>query len=319
MALLPRWFHRSPPIGAARARRQRRFRTEMELLEGRALLSTMSAVSWVDSQTGLPHHEVFAINSNDNVEISEDGSTFIVDFAFQAEQVSAGLDASGNPEVFALGLDNSVYVSHGMSAFVHVGGYVREISASVKNTVYAIGFNDAVYVNYAAGTPWVDLYGVAKQISAGADASGNPEVFVINQNNALFVNRGSGYIALGSGVKQISGTMKDTVFAINQNNTVSEYVGSKSPVNLGGAVTQISAGLDAYGNPQVFAIDQYNNLVVSPGAGFVSLGEHASEVSAPSLGVALSGDLAYFAGPGHKGYLRQGPAGQHIDLKGLIE
>jgi hypothetical protein len=284
--------------------------------------TALSSIGWVDN-LGHAHHEVFAIGSNDNVEVSRDGGRFTSLGGFQALQVSAGLDSSGNPEVFALGLDNAVYVNRGGTSFIPVGGWVRAISATVKNTVYAIGFDHAVYAN--SGYGWVNLGGYAKQISAGADARGNPEVFEINQNDALYVNRGSGlnpvsaFHQVGSQVKQISGTMKDTVFAINQNDSVSEFVGSNGPINLGGYAKQIAAGLDALGNPEVFTIDENDALAVNHGSGFIGLGGAVSEVSAPAVSIAQPGDLAYVAGLNHEGFLHQGPGSSYNDLYGWVE
>jgi hypothetical protein len=289
----------------------------IEDLEGRQLLSTMSAVSWADSN-GQVHHEVFALNANDNVEVSKDGGAFTVLGSFQASQVSAGLDVAGNPEVFALGLNNAVYVSQGTATFKSLGGNVREISATVKNTVYALGFNNVVYVNNGSG--FVNLQTTAKQISAGAITNDKPEVFAIGLNDGLYVNRGTGFIQLGSSVKQISATMNDTVFALNPDSTVTEYTGGKV-MPLGGVwIQQISAGLDALGNPEVFGVGQNETLYLNHGSGgWSNLGDHATQVSAASIGVALSGDVAYFSGQGHEGYLRQGPVGHETDLKGYVQ
>ena len=86
----------------------------------------------------------------------------------------------------AIGADNAVWVNKG-SGWVSLGGYVKAISATVENTVYAIGVNDDVFVGH--GTPglgWVDTGLKARQISAGADAIGNPEVYVIGFDNAVY-------------------------------------------------------------------------------------------------------------------------------------
>ena len=64
-----------------------------------------------------------------------------------AKQVSAGLTAAGSPEVFAIGSNDALYVNHlDGTAGSGLGGYVKAISATTDNTVFAIGSNDSVYV-----------------------------------------------------------------------------------------------------------------------------------------------------------------------------
>jgi hypothetical protein len=121
---------------------------------------------------------VYAIDSDNSV-WSYSGGTGVLHLGGYALAISAGPDANGNPEVYAIGPDNSRYVNDG-SGFVNLGGYVKQISATVQDTVYAIGMDDAVYANTNGGG-FVGLGGYAKEISAGLDANGNPEVFAISQ------------------------------------------------------------------------------------------------------------------------------------------
>ena len=74
-----------------------------------------------------------------------------VDLGGYAKQISAGLDAAGNPEVFAIGGDNAVYINDNGTGWVDLGGYGKAISASVDNTVFAISGDNAVYVNQRVG------------------------------------------------------------------------------------------------------------------------------------------------------------------------
>src|SRR5262249_43253614 len=137
-----------------------------------------SAVSWASN--GVAHNTLYAIGSNDKVEVSTDGGSF-TSLNFYAKQISASLDASGKPEVYAIASDNSVAVNRS-GVWTGLGGYVKQISATVANTVYAIGKDNGVYINRGTGTglfPVGGVGGYAKQISAGADAAGNPEVFGI--------------------------------------------------------------------------------------------------------------------------------------------
>src|SRR5262249_54816924 len=122
-----------------------------------------SAISWVGG--GVAHSALYAIGPNDNVEISVDGGSF-TNLGGYAKQISAGLDASGLRGVYAIGSNNAVSVNAAAHAgWVGLGGYAKQISATVANTFYSIGLDNAVYVNNGSG--FVSLGGYAKQISAG--------------------------------------------------------------------------------------------------------------------------------------------------------
>jgi hypothetical protein len=115
----------------------------------------------------VTHTALYVIDKSDQVEVSVDGGSF-TNLGGYSKQISAGLDASGNPEVYAIGGDNAVWLNKG-SGWVCLGGYAKEISATVDNTFYHIGTDDAVYLGHGvAGTGFVRLGGQAKQISAGA-------------------------------------------------------------------------------------------------------------------------------------------------------
>jgi hypothetical protein len=253
----------------------------------------------------VAHHALYAIAQNDTVEVSTDGGPF-VNLGGYAKQISAGLDAAGRPEVYEIDANNAVEVNHGPgTAWTNLGGYAKQVSATVANTFYVIGSNDAVFINHGAG--YTSLGGFAQQISAGADAAGNPEVYEIDGSNSVEVNRGAGFRTLGGYAKQISATMNDTVFAIGSDNGVYRNTGSGSGyVPLGGYAKQISASLDAVGKPEVFAIGSDDALYVNDGAGFTKLGGYVTEVSAPGVSIALPGDVAYVVNKGHGAALHRG-------------
>jgi hypothetical protein len=276
---------------------------EMESLEGRMVLSATSAVSFVTN--GVAHHALYAIAANDTVEVSTDGGPF-VNLGGYAKQISAGLDALGRPEVYEIDAHNAVEVTHGPgTGWTNLGGYAKQISATVANTFYVIGTNDAVFINRGAG--YTSLGSYAQQISAGADAAGNPEVYEIDGSNAVEVNRGAGFKSLGGYAKQISATMNDAVFVIGSDNSVFRNTGSGSGyVPLGGYAKQISAGLDALGKPEVFAIGLDDALYVNHGTGFTTLGGFVTEVAAPGVSIALPGDVAYVVNVGHSAALHRG-------------
>jgi Tectonin domain len=205
----------------ARARRTRSFNASLEAVEDRTLMSTLSAISWTSG--GLQHSATFGIGSNDSVYINEDATGW-VSLGGYAQQISAGLNAAGSPEVFAIGSNDALYVNHlDGKGWVGLGGYVKAISATTDNTVFAIGSNDSVYVN--SGSGFVSLGGYALQISAGLNAAGSPEVFAIGSNNALYLNHldGKGWVGLGGYVREIAapafetGLSGDVEYAIGEN------------------------------------------------------------------------------------------------------
>ena len=96
--------------------------------------------------------------------------------------------------------------------WVGLGGYAKQISATMDNTVYAIGGDNAVYEN--SGGVWVSLGGYVKQISASLDGFGNPEVFAIGLDDGLWVNHG-GWTGLGGYVTEVSAPAVDVGFSGN--------------------------------------------------------------------------------------------------------
>jgi hypothetical protein len=267
-------------------------------------------VAWTAGS--VTHHALYAITKNDSVEVSVDGGKF-TNLGGSARQLSAGLDALNKPEVYAIGTDNAVWVNKG-SGWVTLGGYFKAISATVENTVYAIGTGDNIYVGH--GTPglgWFNSGLKARQISAGVDG-GNPEVYAIGFNNQVYAGNGSGgpggFSNWGGYAKQISATVDSTVFAIGGDNAVYKDSGSGSGtgwVFLGGYAKQISAGIDSAFGPFVLAIGLGDGLWSNHGSGWVSFGKtYVTDVSAPTIanfGVNLPADLAYAVGKGHGGLL----------------
>ena len=99
---------------------------------------------------------------------------------------------------------------------------------------------------------------------AGLDAAGNPEVYGIGGDNAVWVNdNGSGWVSRGGYVTAISATVDNTVFAIGSDNAVCVNRGGTGWTDLGGDVKAISAGLDAAGNPEVYGIGGNNAVWVN--------------------------------------------------------
>jgi hypothetical protein len=273
-----------------------------------------SAISWASG--GVTHTALYAIGPNDNVEVSVDGGGF-TNLGGYAKQVSACLDAFNKPEVYIIGADNAVWVNRG-SGWVSLGGYVKEISATVNNTLYAIGTDDAVYLTHGGpfSTGFVRLGGGGsfQQISAGADLFGNTFVFAIGYDDAVYYNNNDlhSWVDLGGYAKQISAAMNHVVYAIGGDNAVYEDNGH-GWIDLGGYAKQISSSVTSAspfsGGSFVLAIGLNDGLWSNHGSGWISLGDYVTEVSAPApgnFGISLAGDLTYVVGKGHKGSLHNG-------------
>src|SRR5271166_5872577 len=126
-------FGRHSQARLTRARRSRSLNASLETVEDRTLMSTLSAISWTSG--GLLHTEVFGIGFSNTVYMNKDSSGW-VSLGGYAKQISAGLDAAGNPEVFAIGGDNAVYVNDNGKGWVDLGSYAKAISATADNTVF---------------------------------------------------------------------------------------------------------------------------------------------------------------------------------------
>jgi hypothetical protein len=309
-------FGRHSRDKGVRTRRPRSFRAAIEVVEDRTLCSinsTLTAINWSDANHN-PHNAVFGIGEDNSVYMNEDDAGW-VDLGGDAKQVSAGLDNSNLPEVFYLGSDDNVYINHlngaGWTDMGGATGHVWQISAATHNTVFAITGAHAVLVNPSGGWGWYYLGGYANQISAGIDLHGNPEVFAIGGDNALYVNDfngkvWSGWSGLGGSVSQISATVQNTVYAIWGDGSVRVNSGSGF-VNLGGWAQQICAGLDYNNCTQVLCIGSGNHVYVNDNrTGWQDTGSWFSEIATPAFEEYMSGYEAYAVGQDHMGYLYRG-------------
>ena len=265
-----------------------------ETLEPRQFMSasTITQVNW--GTAAAQRTATYEIGSDRQV-YESCGDGFVQRLGGQATQISAGLDAAGKPEVYAVGVARHAYENSG-SGWVDLGApgglAVTQLSGDVGGVVYALAANKQVYSHDNSG--WHALAGQASQISAGVDAAGKPEVYAIGTPSpAVFVNDGKGWVALGGQAKQISGSTRGTVYAVGEDNAVwvDTGTGYNTWRSLGGVVSQITASVDAAGNPDVFAIGTpSNHSFVNDGKGWVDYGCSASEIAAPAFGVAMAGN-----------------------------
>ena len=145
------------------------------------------------------------------------------------------------------------------AGWVNRAGYVTAISASTNNTVFAIGGDNAVYMNQG-GTVWFDLGGYARQISAGSDVFGNPEVYWIGGDAATYVSdNGSAFGRIGGYVTDISGAGMGTVYARGgdvEQVFVSQYA---LPFNYVSSVALADPASDTAYSPAPASAQLFNN------------------------------------------------------------
>jgi hypothetical protein len=230
---------------------------------------------------------------------SEDGGAFAW-LGPAGKQVSAGLDASGNPDYYVINAQNQVDFVNPSSPLAPqtsqgrvVAGYASAIGATTKDTLYYIGPENQVYEWLYPDLQFfsfdIPLGFDAKQISAGVDASGLSEVFAIGEDNSVYVDDGNGWVNLDFAATAISATVDNTVYAIGLQGVV--YVDRGSGfTSLGGAYLSISAGYDTSGNPDVYAIGGSNSVSVNDGRGWIGLGGFATELA------ATGEDIVYYRG-----------------------
>jgi hypothetical protein len=296
-----------------RVRRPRSFQASFDEVEARILLSSISAISW--SSGGVEHNEVFVLGVDNEVWADKD-STGLVDLSGYLQQISAGLDANGNPEIYGIGGDNAVWVNHlDGGGWSSLGGNVTSISASTENTVFAIAPNNNVYVN--SGLGWSNLGGYSTQISACSAANGSPEVYAIGSSNSTYLDKdnGSGWSDLGGYSTQISACSTSyggpVVFAIGSSNAV--YLNQNNGggwSDLGGYLKQISASLNVFGEPEVFGIGGNNAAYVNTdnGAGWINMGGYVVEIAASNDNelYARGGDVSDIYSDSGFGFIFQG-------------
>ena len=141
--------------------------------------------------------------------------------------------------MYVIGFDNAVYMVGSTSGSAKVLPYAKQISATMKYNVYAIGENNAVYM--INGGSVVAQGGYFKQISAGIDARGAPEVFGIGLDDALWVSNGFGFAKLASNyVTEIGALAVDIGFAGDL--TYAVGIGHVALLHKGSNVTTISGG-----------------------------------------------------------------------------
>lgn len=112
------------------------------------------------------------------------------------------------------------------------------IGTATHSVLYAIDKNDAVKVSVDGGS-FTNLGGYAKQISASLDATGKSEVFAIGLDDGLWSNHGLGWVSLGGYVTEVGapavgvGLSGDVAYAVAKGHGGLLHNGSLSPISGG--------------------------------------------------------------------------------------
>jgi hypothetical protein len=252
-------------------------RPEVEHLEERRVMSTSGVISAITDNAGQT--SVFAIGTDQRVyELSPTqthGSWQVLSDpgAGAFRQVSAGLDSSGQAICYALHASDSHvwrFDVPGMPGSYHEADLAlpaSEISGTRNNQVYAVYVNvpGAIVIYNGASNSWHGWgspWGGVVQISTGIDRYGHDEVYILNGNQQVYqLSDAGGYSVLPMKASQISAgaghnTNDVDLFYIDATNTDAyHYDGTTKLVAL--YCSQISAGLDNYGNDIVYTIDLY--------------------------------------------------------------
>jgi hypothetical protein len=250
------------PIGTPARKRSR---LNLEVLEGRCLLSLVGSV--VDHD-GLPHFYAIDAHTHQMEEFQPVVDHFAGNYDIQrvsldgpqVDAVSGGLDREGRAVVYSrtrgIGMPQTVQVKTGNGTWYSLGKPagegVTEICGGLHGAVFAIGTSGNVYVNSWDGTPTTNW-----------QALGSPRVHatLVKSMTSGFSGRALA-VAIG-GVSQISVATgysgKDQVFAIGADQAIYAYDTGDNRgwqlVDNSASFRQISATQNA-----VYAIDSIGRL-----------------------------------------------------------
>jgi hypothetical protein len=144
-------------------------------------MSALGAISWKSG--GVQHSGVVGLGFSNIPYMNKDCAGF-ASLGGYLKQISAGLDAAGNPEIWGIGGDNAVYVNDNGAGWVDLGGYATAISAAANSTAYVRGSDvDNVYISQA-GAHFKPVGSIPlADPSAGAAYSPAPASALLFNNN----------------------------------------------------------------------------------------------------------------------------------------
>jgi hypothetical protein len=178
---------------------------------------------------------------------------------------SPSTDAKGNPEVFALASDHSLWVrTESAWTLLSPAGTIEALSAAPGDVVFVVA-GDASLWQHASGA-WAELSpaGTILACSAGVDPAGHAEVFALASDASLWRHTSAGWAELSAAgtISSVSAS-GDAVFVMASNATLWEHtaVGWSALPHSGPATSAaISAGTDASGAPALFALGTDSSL-----------------------------------------------------------
>jgi hypothetical protein len=260
---------RGAPVGIP-PRRRLAFRGSLEQLEGRQLLSTVTATYPYEvaaAAVGANTSYVLEPGGNLYEHVGTNASAGWSYLSGGVAQISAGRDSSGQNAVYAVLTNGSLDEITSKGRYLLASG-VSQISASQfqSNTVFALMDNGYLYE--ISGTGGTYLASGVSQISAGRDSAGNASVFALFTNNVVKEHTSTGWdqIANGSSMGnavQISASQfqSNTAFVRNTAGSIFEYSNpNNSPLTVfryvvySGA-SAMAAGRDPSGSASVYYID----------------------------------------------------------------
>jgi hypothetical protein len=230
----------------------------------------------------------------------------------QVSQVSASIDPkTGLGEVYALGLDHTLWRWDSTGVWHPLGGSYKEISATRDGQCFAVTSDGSDVRLFNQADQPTDLGapgGYASDIAAGRSAYfGQDEVFAVGPDGGIYVWNGDlvfgPYRAWreidGGSFQTLSATQNGAVFALDGNGNlfqesespywisgVEYFFWSRSNISAGRTYQQISADVDARGYAEVYAIgtDAFHTLSRYDQGRWQGLTWFATEVSAADSG-----------------------------------
>jgi hypothetical protein len=143
---------------------------------------TILSISTSTDSTG--HAEVFALATNHSLWVFRQGAWTVLS---PAGTINA-LSASTGDVVFALASDQSLWVnSHNAWAILSAAGTINAIAASPSDLVFALASDSSLWLHGAAGWSELSPTGTILSVSAGVNASGTSEAFVLDSNDTYWM------------------------------------------------------------------------------------------------------------------------------------
>jgi hypothetical protein len=117
--------------------------------------------------------------------------------------ISAGHDASGFAEVFAVTRNNGLY-EFNRTGVKRLATNVASVTTAGAETAYAVLADGSVSTFTSTGSTSIAPAGSAVQVVATAPSSGSPSIYILNQQGFVYVNAGGGWNGLFGGVGAMS-------------------------------------------------------------------------------------------------------------------